>query len=79
MDKSTLNKQLDNIKKMTQESKRLNAIFENTINDALKNAPESDKLEVVKLQELSRKAFRLAKEGKVSEAVELTKSYNNGR
>lgn len=79
MDRNTLKKQLENVNKLTQESKRLNAIFENTISEALKNAPDSDKPEVLKLQEMSRKAFQLAKEGKVSEAIELTKNYKNGR
>lgn len=78
MDINQINNHLNNIKKLTQESNKLNVIFEQTMLNALKNAPESEKEKIIQVRNTSLKAFDLARKGDVSKAIELTKSYTNG-
>lgn len=55
-----------------------NRIFENTIQQALIGAPESDKKEIDNVKNLMANVTKLAKEGKINEAQNLIKEFQNG-
>jgi len=66
-------------KNAIEEMKRQNRIFDATLQEALKGAPDSDKKEIQAVQVLSLKVINLAKEGKTNEAQNLIKEFQNGR
>jgi len=53
-------------------------IFENTIQQALMGAPEGDKKQIEGLKTLMANVTKLAKEGKINEAQNLVKEFQNG-
>jgi hypothetical protein len=55
-----------------------NRIFENTIQQALIDAPEGDKKKINEVQILMNKVTNLAKNGQLVEAQNLIKEFQNG-
>lgn len=74
---------LNNLLQLAEDSKKqLNlslAIFDETINEAIRNVPDADKGEVERFKAISQQAINLAKAGKSKEAQELIKNFTNGR
>ena len=74
---------LKQLQEMAKESgKKLNLelrIFDETMAEAIKGAPSTDKNAIEQIKGLSQKAINLAKNGKVKEAQELIKDFNNER
>ena len=66
------------VQKMIEEINNQNRIFEQTIDSAMKGAPESDKKEIEKIRILAKKAISLAKQGKSDEAQNLIKQFSHG-
>ena len=66
------------VQKMIEEINNQNRIFEQTIESAMKGAPESDKKEIEKIRILAKKAISLAKQGKSDEAQNLIKQFSHG-
>lgn len=77
IDLNTIRQQAEASKKMIDEMNNQNRIFENSINSALRDAPESDKKKISDFQSLSRRAISLAKSGKLKEAQTLIKQFKN--
>ena len=78
MDLKNIKAQLQLSKKAIQETKNQNRIFETILQEAIKGAPKEDKKEIQRLQNMSRKAINLAKQGKLEEAQTLIKSFSDG-
>lgn len=78
MDLKNIKAQLELSKKAIQETKNQNRIFETILQEAIKGAPKEDKKEIQRLQNMSRKAINLAKQGKLEEAQTLIKSFSDG-
>lgn len=78
MDLKNIKAQLELSKKAIQETKNQNRIFETILQEAIKGAPKEDKKEIQRLQNMSRKAINLAKQGKLKEAQTLIKSFSDG-
>lgn len=74
----TLKQQLENAKKLASQINVQNTIFEQTLQEAVKGAPEEDKRELEKVRVLSIKAISLAKKGKLEEAQDVIKQFQNG-
>lgn len=78
MDLKNIKAQLQLSKKAIQETKNQNRIFETILQEAIKGAPKEDKKEIQRLQNMSRQAINLAKQGKLEEAQTLIKSFSDG-
>lgn len=78
MDLQHIKAQLELSKKAIQETKNQNRIFETILQEAIKGAPKEDKHKIQHLQNMSRKAISLAKQGKLEEAQNLIKSFSDG-
>jgi len=78
IDIKTLKAQAELSKKMLVEINNQNRIFEQTIESAMKGAPDKDKPEMNKIRMLTKKAIALAKEGKSEEAQQLIKDFSHG-
>lgn len=78
MDLKNIKAQLELSKKAIQETKNQNRIFETILQEAIKGAPKEDKKEIQRLQNMSRQAINLAKQGKLEEAQTLIKSFSDG-
>lgn len=74
----TLKQQLENAKKLASQINVQNTIFEQTLQEAVKGAPEEDKQKLEKVRVLSIKAISLAKKGKLEEAQDVIKQFQNG-
>lgn len=74
---------LKQLQEMARESsKKLNLelrIFDETMAEAIKGAPEEHKKTIEEIKGLSQKAINLAKNGKVKEAQQIIKDFNNER
>ena len=74
---------LNSLLQLAEDSKKqLNlslAIFDETMNEAIRNVPDADKGEVERFKAISQQAINLAKSGKSKEAQELIKNFTNGR
>lgn len=74
---------LNSLLQLAEDSKKqLNlslAIFDETINEAIRNVPDADKGEVERFKAISQQAINLAKAGKSKEAQELIKNFTDGR
>ena len=74
---------LNSLLQLAEDSKKqLNlslAIFDETMNEAIRNVPDADKCEVERFKAISQQAINLAKQGKSKEAHELIKNFTNGR
>lgn len=74
---------LNSLLQLAEDSKKqLNlslAIFDETMNEAIRNVPDADKLEVERFKAISQQAINLAKAGKSKEAQELIKNFTDGR
>ena len=74
---------LNSLLQLAEDSKKqLNlslAIFDETMNEAIRNVPDADKGEVERFKAISQQAINLAKAGKSKEAQELIKNFTNGR
>ena len=75
--------QLNQLSKMAVESSKLLSqqmgIFEETISETLRNAPDDQKIEIERLKGLTSKAINLAQQGKIQDVDELIKNFKNGR
>lgn len=78
MNADDIKKQLENVRKLTSETKVLNSIFDRTMDETLQNAPDSDKKTILEVKEMTSKAFVLAKEGNLPGALEILKTFKNG-
>jgi len=78
IDLNAIKQQGEAVQKLITEMNNQNRIFENTIDSAMKGAPESDKKAINKIKLLSKKAINLAKQGKMDEAQTLIKSFKHG-
>lgn len=79
MDLTDLHNQMKLSKNAVVEINKQNRIFERTIQQAIKGAPEQDKKEIEKIRLLTIKALNLAKQGKIEESQQLIKDFQNGR
>lgn len=74
---------LNSLLQLAEDSKKqLNlslAIFDETMNEAIRNVPDADKGEVERFKAISQQAINLAKAGKSKEAQELIKNFTDGR
>lgn len=78
IDLNTVKQQAEQVKKLFEEINNQNRIFEQTIESAMKGAPEEDKPAINRLRMLAKKAIALAKEGKSEEAQQIIKDFNHG-
>lgn len=78
IDLNTIKRQAEMSKKLFAEINNQNRIFEQTIESAMKGAPESDKPELNRIRMLTKKAIALAKDGKSEEAQQLIKDFKHG-
>jgi len=53
-------------------------IFEQTVDELIKNVPDDDKPLIEKYKGLSQRTISLAKQGKLKEAQELIKTFKHG-
>lgn len=65
-------------RKAIAEIKNQNRIFETTLQEAVKGAPNEDKKKIEEVRQLSVKAMNLAKEGKIEEAQNLINTFKDG-
>lgn len=78
IDFKTLEQQARVSQKLVMEIKNQNRTFDNIIQEAVKGAPNEDKKKVEEFRLLSINAINLAKEGKIEEAQNLIKSFQDG-
>lgn len=78
IDLKTIKAQSELSKKLFKEIENQNRIFENTIESAMKGAPESDKAKINEIRMLSQKSINLAKQGKLDDAQTLIKNFRHG-
>lgn len=76
-------KNIKQLQEMARESSRkLNLelrIFDETMSEAVKGAPEEQKAEIENVKAMCQKAISLAKAGKLDKAQETIKDFQNGR
>jgi len=65
--------------KAMAEMKNQISIFDATLQEALKGAPQQDKSQIEELKALCNSAINLAKTGKADAAQELIRNYEHGR
>ena len=77
------NSNLKQLQEMAKESsKKLNLelrIFDETMAEAIKGVPDSEKQIVEQVKGLSQRAINLAKNGKIEQAQQIIKDFNNER
>ena len=69
--------QMELSKKAIQETQNQSRIFEQVLQEAVEGAPNEDKMAIHKLQNMSKRAIALAREGKLDEAQNLIKSFSD--
>lgn len=74
-----INRLLEMSKKMSRQLKVEMRIFDESINETIRNAPDEDKAKIEEIKKISQKAISLAQQGKINEANELIKDFRNGR
>ena len=82
MNNDFINKQLSQLESLKGQCTQLKGIFDNSMNEVLKNVPNDQKQDIFEIQNAAKKAFDLSKDGKIDEAInltkDLTKRYTNG-
>lgn len=58
-----LKAQLKSLEKIAEETNKINTIFEQNIENAIFNAPDKDKNEIIELQKVCRDAIEMSKKG----------------
>lgn len=70
-----IQEQIEHLNKLKRTTSELQAMHEQTMANAIKNAPIEDKSVILKLQATTKEVVELAKQGKLTEAINLTKNF----